>query len=166
MPVSALLRIADPFEQLRGGEISARLELYALQETHTTEVDGATVPLQYDPTAALARTLQRGNLWSYELAAFLGRKSPFIGLWMLTPYPPGRVPVVLVHGTASSPARWAEMVNDLMGDNELNDRIQVWIFGYDTGNPIVYSAMLLRQALNEEILPDNLRFKGSSSPAT
>ena len=27
-------------------------------------------------------------------------------------YRPGRVPIVLVHGTASSPARWAEMINE------------------------------------------------------
>ena len=26
------------------------------------------------------------------------------------------IPVVFVHGTASSPARWAEMANELLGD--------------------------------------------------
>jgi hypothetical protein len=31
---------------------------------------------------------------------------------MMHPYRPGRVPVVLVHGTASSPARWADIIND------------------------------------------------------
>ena len=30
---------------------------------------------------------------------------------MMHPYRPGRIPVVLIHGTASSPARWAEIVN-------------------------------------------------------
>ena len=37
-------------------------------------------------------------------------------LYTLTPYRPGRVPVVLVHGTASSPARWADLVNELEAD--------------------------------------------------
>ena len=35
---------------------------------------------------------------------------------MLHPHRTGRIPVVLVHGTASSPARWAEMVNELEND--------------------------------------------------
>src|SRR4029453_19419360 len=35
---------------------------------------------------------------------------------MMQPYRPGRIPVVFVHGTASSPARWAEMTNELMND--------------------------------------------------
>ena len=33
------------------------------------------------------------------------------GLFTLHPYRPGKIPVVLVHGTASSPVRWAELIN-------------------------------------------------------
>ena len=38
---------------------------------------------------------------------------------MLHPHKTGRIPVVLVHGTASSPARWAELVNELENDPQL-----------------------------------------------
>src|SRR5262249_9427709 len=67
----------------------------------------------------------------------------------LTPYSRGRIPVVFVHGTASSAGRWAEMLNELDNDPALIDRFQFWFFQYDTGNPILYSAMLLREALTD-----------------
>ena len=71
------------------------------------------------------------------------------GLMMLHPYRPGRVPIVLVHGTASSPARWTELINELENDPTLGDRIQIWLFLYATGNPVAYSAGLLRAALEQ-----------------
>jgi pimeloyl-ACP methyl ester carboxylesterase len=69
----------------------------------------------------------------------------------LTPYRPGRIPVVFVHGTVSSPGRWADMVNDLLADQTIRHRYQFWFFMYDTGNPIAYSAMLLRDKLTEAV---------------
>jgi pimeloyl-ACP methyl ester carboxylesterase len=71
------------------------------------------------------------------------------GLLMMHPYRKGRIPVVFVHGTASSPARWAEMYNELMNDPALQRRYQFWVFQYNTGQPILYSAMLLRRALRD-----------------
>jgi pimeloyl-ACP methyl ester carboxylesterase len=55
--------------------------------------------------------------------------------------------VVFVHGTASSPAYWAETVNSLWADDDLRDRTQIWVYTYATGNPILYSAAKLREAL-------------------
>jgi pimeloyl-ACP methyl ester carboxylesterase len=69
----------------------------------------------------------------------------------LTPYKPGRIPVVLVHGTASSAGRWAQLLNELSNDRLLQDHYQFWLFTYDTGNPILYSAMLLRESLHAAV---------------
>jgi pimeloyl-ACP methyl ester carboxylesterase len=65
----------------------------------------------------------------------------------MAPYRPGKIPVVLVHGTASSPARWAELFNELLIDPRIAKRYQFWLFMYNTGNPIVYSGALLREGL-------------------
>ena len=59
--------------------------------------------------------------------------------------------MVLVHGTASSPVRWAELVNELEGDPRIRERFQIWVFLYDTGNPIGYSAGRLRAALTATV---------------
>ena len=78
---------------------------------------------------------------------------------MMHPYRPGRVPVVLVHGTVSSPARWADIVNELQNDPKLRERIQLWLFTYNTNNPILLSAADLRQGLqriHKELDPDGL----------
>jgi pimeloyl-ACP methyl ester carboxylesterase len=67
------------------------------------------------------------------------------------PYVSGRIPVVFVHGTASSPARWAEMLNEFLGDPAIVSRYQFWFFTYNTGNPIPFSAMHLREQLQEAL---------------
>jgi hypothetical protein len=41
--------------------------------------------------------------------------------------------VVLVHGTASSVGRWANMIDDLLADPRINDRFEFWLFSYATG---------------------------------
>jgi pimeloyl-ACP methyl ester carboxylesterase len=80
-------------------------------------------------------------------------------LLMLEPYRPGRMPVVLVHGTASSPGTWAELVNEIENDPRLWHRYQVWLFVYNSGSPILYSAGLLREALRglvQELDPEGV----------
>jgi len=67
------------------------------------------------------------------------------------PYRPGLIPVVFVHGTASSAVRWAQLYNELDNDPRLHPRYQFWFFSYETGNPIIYSAMLLRESLERAV---------------
>ena len=71
------------------------------------------------------------------------------GLSLLQPYRRGRIPVVLVHGLWSTPCSWAPMVEALEGDPVIRDRFQFWTFGYSTGDPIPYTAWLLRRDLDE-----------------
>jgi pimeloyl-ACP methyl ester carboxylesterase len=71
------------------------------------------------------------------------------GLSMPRPYAPGRVPVVFIHGLCGSPRQWSAMIRALEADPGLGEHYQFWTFGYATGVPIPYSALLLRQALRE-----------------
>jgi pimeloyl-ACP methyl ester carboxylesterase len=117
------------------------------------------VPLEFEPSAALAYGLEHSDIWKAELRGYRSGsyRSDQDGLWALHPYRKGRIPVVFVHGTASSPARWAELVNEIQGDPVLGDRYQQWLFFYNTGNPILYSAAQLRDFLRgavQEIDPD------------
>lgn len=66
--------------------------------------------------------------------------------------------VVLVHGTASSPARWAEMANELLGDPAIGSRYQIWGFIYNSGNPNALSAMRLRESLKAFLKAQPLPF--------
>ncbi len=154
IPLAAMLLIDTPLAGLRSGKLTANLVLFATHDTDTIEIDGRPIPLEAEPTAALAASLSEAQFWKKELAAFLGdaiglRKQS--ALIAIRPYTQGRIPVVFVHGTASSPARWADMANDLLADAYLRDHYAFWFFTYDSGNPIAYSAHQLRTALTQAV---------------
>jgi pimeloyl-ACP methyl ester carboxylesterase len=155
VPVTALLRFSDPVHVASGGDIHATIELYDDAETAAVQIGTVSVPLESETTAALAYQLEGAPVWDFEFAGF--RKGDFStgakkdNLFMLHPYHPGRIPVVFVHGTASSPARWAEMANELMNDPVLAQRYQLWYYIYNTGNPVAYSAMGLRESLQRAV---------------
>ena len=71
------------------------------------------------------------------------------GLSLLQPYRRGLIPVVFVHGLWLSPSSWSPMLDILESDAEIRDRYQFWTFGYSTGDPIPFSASLLRRDLDE-----------------
>jgi pimeloyl-ACP methyl ester carboxylesterase len=149
VPVTAVMRIEDVSTGIATGNVKGRIEVYAADAGTTVKSGDRDVPLELEPTAALAYQLEGSPVWDTEIGAFLSAfKPPFPGgLAMMHPYRPGRVPVVLVHGTASSPARWADIINELQNDPKLRGRIQFWLFTYNTSNPILLSASDLRQSL-------------------
>lgn len=152
VPVTAFVRLNSPRRSVINGKIEGKLELYPADGASSVRVGDHDVPLELQPTAALAYMLEGAPVWDFEIAGFRFADEQQIlgdGLFMLHPYRPGRIPVVLVHGTASSPARWAEMINELMHDPVLRGRIQFWLFMYNTGQPILYSASLMRHALRD-----------------
>jgi pimeloyl-ACP methyl ester carboxylesterase len=154
VPVTILLRIPDPRGQLAQRRVHATLEAYAGLETETVTVAGREVPLEAEPTATMAYGLSDPGLWQTEFQGFL--QGDFLGrlpsqLVALQAHKPGRIPVVFVHGTASSAGRWADMVNDLLSDPRIRERFEFWFFAYETGNPIPYSALRLREALKSAV---------------
>src|SRR2546427_2010639 len=158
IPVSAFLRFDDARAALGSGKLTAKLELYNPDSARTVKINNVDVPIEYEITSALADTLEGAPVWDFEIAGFrggdfklVGQKAFEDGLFMIGPHRFGHIPVVLVHGTASSPGRWAEMVNEVANDPKLFDRYELWLFMYNTGNPIAYSAMLLRDALSNTV---------------
>lgn len=166
IPVSALLRLEGARRGVAEGRLRGTLSVYTSDATTAVTIAGREVPLEYDQTAALAYTLEGSPIWEFELAGFfsggfglgvrdLGRRvapsllraRPEDGVIFMAPYRQGKIPVVLVHGTASSPARWAEMINELRIDPRIAKHYQIWLFIYNTGNPIAYSGSLLREGL-------------------
>jgi pimeloyl-ACP methyl ester carboxylesterase len=159
VPATAFLRMDNVAEGLRSGRVAGRLALYTTQESTTVEVGGVKAPLEFRPTAALASTLEGSQVYDLELKGLLSGDLALLkqsarfkdNVFLMTPYRPGRIPVVFVHGTASSPARWAQMLNEIINDRELSNRYQIWLFTYNTGNPILYSAGILAQGLRNVV---------------
>ena len=154
LPVTAVLLIDSPLAGIRSGDLHARLEILSSLEGDHVEIAGRSVAVESEPTAALAAGLADSKFWKRELQVFLGNAlgvRTTSGLFAIRPYNKSRIPAVFVHGTASSPARWADMVNDLLADPRLRDRYAFWFFTYDSGNPIVYSGYQLREALTQAV---------------
>jgi pimeloyl-ACP methyl ester carboxylesterase len=148
VPMTAFVRIENVLPAIADGQLRGRIELYPADQATTVEVDGRKLPLELEPTATLAYQLEGAPVWETEWGFFFTPKSSG-QLVMLNPYRPGRVPVVFIHGTASSPARWGEMVNELSNDPPLRNHLQFWFFQYSTSNPILVSARELRQSLQD-----------------
>jgi len=154
LPMTAVLRLDAPRRQLAMRDLRATLDLYNTYDVPRTTIGGKTAPLEADDTAVLAYVLASPEIWERELKAFFSgvfSESAPTQLASIEPYRPGRIPVVFVHGTASSVGRWGDMVNDLFDDPRIRDHYQFWFFTYDTGNPVLYSALLLREALRDAV---------------
>lgn len=160
VPVTAVLHLHDVARDLATGAVTATLQAHDAYQDEYVTMDRRPVPLEVEPTAVLAYTLSQSKVWEWELKGFLfgdllpgflvgdARGAQRTQMLLLHPYRPGRIPVVFVHGTASGPGRWADMVNTLANDRELRERYQFWFFYYETGNPILYSADTLRESLH------------------
>jgi pimeloyl-ACP methyl ester carboxylesterase len=159
IPATAFLRLDDARGTLKSGKLKGKLEFYTPDGARSLKIEGVEVPIEYETTSALALTLEGSPVWDFEIAGFRSgdftvagdSKSLREGLFMLHPHRTGRMPVVLVHGTASSPARWAELVNELENDQRFFKYYEIWLFMYNTGNPIVDSAARLRAALKKTV---------------
>jgi len=152
IPATALLRVEGDLRAWSAGRLEATLELYSRYEVDAVPVGDRTIPLEGDTTAPLAYSLNDGRVWKLGAAQFFsGREWIKSGIYFSQPYEPGRVPVVFVHGTFSSPVWWAEMWNTLRADPVLRGRCQFWYFIYPSGNPVNMSAARLRAELERKV---------------
>lgn len=153
-PVTAFLRVEH---QTPAGATSnvhhCTLELYDPMYSSNIEVCNRLVPLETDLTTPLAHFLDDPAFRQKDIST-LGLLNPaeaqgIKGLYMVEPFDPNRIPVVMVHGLWSSPTTWMEMFNDLRAFPEIRSRFQFWFFLYPTGQPFWTSAAQLRDTLAE-----------------
>jgi len=154
LPVTAALRVQGDLAALAAGTATAALELYSTQDTSSVkDLKGTAIPLESDLTTPLAYSMEGSSFFDLNLGAFLGREPNKIpdGLYMTEPYRPGKIPVVLVHGTASSPVWWVELLNTLNADPKIREKYQFWYFVYTSNMAVALSAAELRDALNAKV---------------
>jgi pimeloyl-ACP methyl ester carboxylesterase len=152
IPATVFLRLNGGLSDFAQGKCRGTLELYSGYDTKTVQVGERSVPLATDTSVALAYGLNQSLLWSLGMMQFFSSEEQIpTDVYLRQPYEPGKVPVVFVHGTFSSPVWWAEMLNTLSADPDLQKHCQFWYFIYNSGNPTSYSAVKLREALTAKI---------------
>jgi len=151
-PGTLFMRIEGSIGALENGSLQACMELYAPFDRTRVEIDGKSVPLESDLSAQLAYNLNQPVLWNLDIAGFFSGKSAIpTGLYLMKPYNPAQIPIIFVHGTASSPVWWAEMFNTLMADPVLRQRCQFWFYLYDSGKALNLSARQFREILTSKV---------------
>ncbi len=107
------------------------------------------VGLEADLTTPLAYMWSRTDLSRYRWSGLFrpGEAAGRAGLMLLRPYEPDKIPVVMVHGLASSPLAWIPMLNELLRDPRVHEKYQFMLYVYPTGVPVPMAAAGLRDAL-------------------
>ena len=115
------------------------------------EIAGHPQPLASDYSAVYAVLLSRTKLNGSGFRAFLNRQAfgREAGIFMMEPYRSDKIPVVMVHGLASSPLAWAELTDALWANPFLHEHFQVWHYFYPTTFPYLHSAAELHDNLAE-----------------
>ncbi len=155
-PVTALLRVTSPSirpENSSQHRYPCVLELHDPLVSNDIFFAERRVPLQSDLSTPLGFFLDNPQ-FREQTNATLGLLDPNKtqknrGIYMLEPYDPNRIPVVMVHGLASSPLTWMPMFNDLRSFEELRRSYQFWFYQYPTGQPFWISATQMRAELAE-----------------
>jgi pimeloyl-ACP methyl ester carboxylesterase len=154
VPVTALLRVDLAGPGLTNANLLGTIDVYPAFEPSAVEIDGESVPLEADISAAFAYSLSDPKVWESEYAGFLNGdffSQTAAQLVSLEPYRPDQIPVIFIHGTASSPGRWADLINDLQSDPVIREHFQFWSFSYASGSPTAFSALQLRTAIEDAV---------------
>jgi pimeloyl-ACP methyl ester carboxylesterase len=109
------------------------------------------VPLSANFTAGYGLWLARSGFAVQSLRTLFGMADgitrPHIQL--MQPYDANRRTIIMLHGLASSPEAWINVANEVLGDDELRQRYQIWQVYYPTNAPLALNLHAIRTALQE-----------------
>jgi hypothetical protein len=140
-------KLRDPIKADEHRELTLEL----IDPLRTRTVGAPPMPTESDLTTPLAYMWSRSDLNRFRWTGLLrpGNAAERAGLMLIRPYEPGKIPVLMVHGLASSPLAWVAMVNDLLLDPRIQDHYQFMLYMYPTGIPIPIAAAGLRETLQQ-----------------
>src|SRR6266403_487343 len=99
-----------------------------------------TLPVAADFTAPYAVEITRDHSRAAGRAALFGNS---------VPWDPDKIPLILIHGLASSAEAWRELTNDILGSEELRGRYQIIHYAYATNESFLATATRFRRELAE-----------------
>lgn len=77
------------------------------------------------------------------------KHAPKRGLYLAAPYDAEKIPLLMIHGVASSPAAFKELSYAIESDPYLASTYQLWYYYYPSGSPWILSAAEFRRDLRE-----------------
>lgn len=125
----------------------------------TVRVGDRSFPLAADFSAPMELILKGKNEVLWGLDGFFDAKERIeeSGIYLLEPYDPDRIPVILTHGLISVPIIWRDIIPEFFSEPDIANKFQFMAFTYPSSFPIPESAQLFRHelaALRAEYDPD------------
>ncbi len=150
-PLTAFVTPPSKLREPARGDENHELTVELIDPLKTRAVGAPQMPIESDLTTPLAYMWSRADLNRYRWTGLRrpGDAAGRAGLLMIRPYEPGKIPVVMVHGLASTPLAWVAMVNDLLLDPRIQDHFQFMLYMYPTGIPFPIAAAGLRETLQQ-----------------
>lgn len=129
------------------------LEAYPADRTESVVIRGQRVPLAANFTAAYGMWLAESGFATQSLRTLFGRGEGITEphIYMMQPYDPDKRVLFLLHGLASSPEAWVNLVNEVTGDRMLREHYQVWSVYYPTNAPVALNRYTISRALNRTL---------------
>jgi pimeloyl-ACP methyl ester carboxylesterase len=140
LPLTALLHFEGD---------AASLDVIPSADVAAVKIGPQLFALHADFTAPYAWT-QSGSSWrraGIASAFFPQRVAGKRGIYLLEPFTPNKIPILMIHGIAAGPQAWRNITNEILGTPDLHAYYQVWHYFYPTGQPYLLSAAQLRHDL-------------------
>lgn len=128
---------------------SSKLALQDLMLGSNARINGKSVPLESDFSAAIASYFDEHTDHYSGFKAMIrpGNFDQRAGLITIEPFRKNKIPLFLVHGLQSKAEAWVHLANRLRAAPFIRERYQIILFNYPTGNPVAKNAADLRDAL-------------------
>ncbi|MDQ0015511.1 triacylglycerol esterase/lipase EstA (alpha/beta hydrolase family) [Variovorax boronicumulans] len=132
---------------------TARIVVFDPYRTSTTRLAEQDVPLAANFTSGYGLWLARSDFARQALRSLFGSAEGLTKprIYLMQPYDPNRRTVIMLHGLASSPEAWINVANEVLGDETLRRRYQIWQVYYPTNAPLAINNFAIRQAITETL---------------
>ena len=130
-----------------------RIAVFDPYRTSTIRLAGEEIPLAANFTSGYGLWLARSDFALQALRSLFGGAEGLTRphIYLMQPYDPKRRTIVMLHGLASSPEAWINVANEVLGDETLRRRYQIWQVYYPTNAPLPLNNLAIREAITQTL---------------
>ena len=130
-----------------------RIAVFDPYRTSTINLAGEEIPLAANFTSGYGLWLARSDFALQALRSLFGGAEGLTRphIYLMQPYDPKRRTIVMLHGLASSPEAWINVANEVLGDETLRRRYQIWQVYYPTNAPLPLNNLAIREAITQTL---------------
>ncbi len=125
------------------GQIKTHIDIY---DPYTSKHQGST--LSYQPKIVMKYLNDLPGNSTLDIKGLMKPKkyNHHQGFYLAEPYDKNRIPIIMIHGLASSPETFMDMAEAIKADPALRNKYQLWYYFYPTGTPWLVTSSQFRKS--------------------